>query len=150
MCVPYQMKIRDQSGYTLLEGILHLAVFMLFAQVVAGTMWWMTNAEANVTDTTETEWALFIQYADSYLTEVDSIAVHDNSKGITIEKNEMKYKLESYQNVIRKTKNMDGHEHMLVNIESFFVEVIGNSLRIRVVFLNDLEKEHVFYVTYAR
>lgn len=34
----------------------------------------------------------------------------------------MKYKLESYQNVIRKTKNMDGHEHMLVNIESFLLK----------------------------
>ena len=143
------MKIRDQSGYTLLEGILHLAVFMLFAQVLAGTMWWLTNTEANVTDTTETEWALFIQYVDSYLTEVDSIVVHDNSRGITIGKNEMKIKVESYDKLIRKQKNLDGHEHMLVNVESLLVEMVGNSLRMKVKFLNDVEKEHVFYVTFG-
>ena len=143
------MKILDQSGYTLLEGILHLAVFMLFAQVLAGTMWWVTNTEANITDTTETEWALFIQYVDSYLTEVESIIVHENSRGVTIEKSEMEIKLESYQNAIRKQKNMDGHEYMLVNVESHLVEMIGDSLRMKVVFLNGVEKEHNFYVTFA-
>jgi len=149
MCVHQQMKICDQSGYTLLEGILHLAVFMLFAQVLASTMWWLTKTEENVTDTTETEWALFIQYVDSYLTEVDSIIVPENSRGITIEKSEIKIKMESYQNAIRKQKNMDGHEYVLVNVESLLVKMIGNSLQMKVVFLNGVEKEHVFYVTFA-
>ena len=143
------MNMRDQSGYTLLEGILHLAVFMLFAQVLAGTMWWLTNTEANLTDTTETEWALFIQYVDTYLTEVDSIVVHENSRGVTIRKGETSYKVESYNNLIRKQKNWDGHEQMLLNVESLFVERQGNSLQMKVDFINEIKKEHVFYVTFG-
>ena len=148
MYATHKMKIRDQSGYTLLEGILHLAVFMLFAQVLAGTMWWLTKTEANVTDTTETEWALFIQYVDSFLTEVDFIVVYENSRGITIGKDQISYRVESYKNLIRKIKNLVGHEQMLFNIESLFVEMEGNSLRMKVDFLNGIEKEHVFYVTF--
>lgn len=148
MCANYKMKIRDQSGYTLLEGILHLAVFMLFAQVLVGTMWWLTKTEANVTDTTETEWALFIQYVDSFLTEVDSIEVYENSRGITIRKGQTNYKVELYKNLIRKIKNLVGHEQMLFNIESLFVEMEGNSLLMKMNFLNGVEKVHVFYVTF--
>lgn len=143
-----KMKIRDQSGYTLLEGILHLAVFMLFAQVLVGVMWWLTNTEASVTDTTEIEWALFIQYVDSYLIEVDSIKVHENSKGFTIRKGITNYKVESYKNLIRKQKNWDGHEQMLLNVDSLFVEMEGSLLRMTVNFLNGVDKEHVFYVTF--
>jgi competence protein ComGF len=149
MCANHKMKIRDQSGYTLLEGIFHLAVFMLFAQVLAGAMWWLTLTEANVTDTTEIDWALFIQYVDSYLNEVDSIEVHENSRGITIRKGKTNYKVESYKNLVRKQKNLDGHEQMLLNVKSLFVEKEGNSLRMKVNFLNDVEKEYVFYVTFG-
>lgn len=149
MCAINKMKVRNQSGYTLLEGILHLAVFMLFAQVLGGTMWWLASTEASVTDTTEIEWALFIQYVDSYLIEVDSIEIHENSKGLTIRKGNTNYKVESYKNLIRKQKNWDGHEQMLLNIESLFVEMEGSSLRMKVSFLNDVMKEHVFYVTFC-
>ncbi|WP_277587468.1 competence type IV pilus minor pilin ComGF [Psychrobacillus antarcticus] len=149
MCANLKMKIREQAGYTLLEGILHLAVFMLFAQVLAGTMWWLTNTESKVTDTTEIEWALFIQYVDTYLTEVSSIKVHENASGITIKQEEINYRVEFSKNLIRKIKNLDGHEQMLVNVKSLFVEMEGNSLRMKVNFLNDVEKEHVFYVTFG-
>lgn len=149
MCATHKMKICDQSGYTLLEGILHLAVFMLFAQVLAGTMWWLLYTEASVTDTTETEWALFIQYVDSYLTEVDSIEIHENLKGMTIRKDKTNYKVESYKNLIRKQKNWEGHEQMLLNVESLDVEMGDNSLLLKVNFLNGIEKEHVFYVTFS-
>ncbi|MFJ7826775.1 competence type IV pilus minor pilin ComGF [Psychrobacillus sp. NPDC096623] len=148
MCANHKMKISDQSGYTLLEGILHLAVFMLFAQVLAGIMWWLTKTESAVTDTTEIEWALFIQYVDSYITDLDSIRVNDTNSGIMIKKNHINYKVELYKDLIRKQKNWEGHEQMLLNVNSLFVELEGNALRLKVNFVNDIEKEHVFYVTY--
>ncbi|SDM86929.1 Competence protein ComGF [Psychrobacillus sp. OK028] len=148
MCTYYKMKIRDQSGYTLLEGILHLAIFMLFAQVLAGTMWWLTKTETAVTDTTEIEWALFIQYVDSFITDLESIRVNDTNSGIIIKKNHINYKVEHYKDLIRKQKNWEGHEQMLLNVNSLFVELEGNVLRLKVNFVNDIEKEQVFYVTY--
>lgn len=148
MCAIDKMKIRDQSGYTLLEGILHLAVFMLFTQVLVGTMWWLISTEANVTDTIELKWALFIQYLDSYLTEIDSIRVQENSKGITIKKDKINYKVDLYDNLIRKQKNLDGHEQMLLHVESLSVDMEGNSLRVHINFLNGIGKEHIFNVTY--
>lgn len=149
MCAILKMKIRDQSGYTLLEGILHLAVFMLFAHVLAGTMWWITNTEVNVTDTTEVEWAMFIQYVDSYLTDVDSIIITNNSNGFQIRKGELIYKVDTYKNLVRKQKNWDGHEQMLLDVKTLFVEMEGNLLRMKVNFLNDVEKEHAFYVVFT-
>jgi len=142
------MKISNQLGYTLLEGILHLAVFMLFAKVLVATMWWLTNTEASVTDSTEIEWALFIQYVDSYLTEVDSIEI-ENLNNLTIRNDKTTYKVGLYKNLVRKQKNGDGHEQMLVNVESLFVTMEDKLLQIKVNFLNGIEKEHAFYVTFS-
>lgn len=144
-----KMNIRDQSGYTLLEGVLHLAVFMLFAQVLAGTMWWLSKTESTVTDATEIEWSLFIQYVDFYISDVESIRINNNSSGITVRKNKANYKVEIYQNLIRKQKDLEGHEQMLLNVKSLNIDMEGNLLRMKVNFLNELEKEHVFYVTYS-
>lgn len=148
MCDNYKMKIRDQSGYTLLEGILHLTVFMLFAQVLAGTMWWLTKTDSSVTDTTEIEWALFIQYVGAYIYDVESIEVYENATGVKIKKDNINYKVEIFKDLIRKQKNWEGHEQMLLNVHSLFIELKGNSLRLKVNFVNDVEKEHIFYVTY--
>lgn len=148
MCTINKMKISNQLGYTLLEGILHLAVFMLFAQVLVATMWWLTNTEASVTDSTEIEWALFIQYVDSYLTEVDSVEI-ENLNNLTIRNDKTTYKVGLYKNLVRKQKNGDGHEQMLVNVESLFVTMEDKLLQIKVNFLNGIEKEHAFYVTFS-
>ena len=148
MFANHQMKIRNQSGYTLLESILHLAVFMVFAQVLGGTMWWLTKTEETITDTTEIEWALFIQYVESYLNDLESITVNASNSGIVFKKNSINYKIEFYHNLIRKQKNGEGHEQMLFNVKSLFVKKDEDALRFKVKFLNSVEKEHIFYVTY--
>lgn len=138
----------DEKGYTLIEGIIQLSVLMLFSQVFAVTMWWLYKMEENVTNPMDTEWALFVQNVETYLNDIDSLVIQKEQPGIRFHKLGEEYDIEFYSTLIRKQKNRLGHEQLLLQVESLSVSIEGKSLRFFVTFLNGMEKEHTFYVTY--
>lgn len=138
----------DEKGYTLIEGIIQLSVLMLFSQVFAVTMWWLYKMEENVTNPMDTEWALFVQNVETYLNDIDSLVIQREQPGIRFYKLGEEYDIEFYSTLIRKQKNRLGHEQLLLQVESLSVSIEGKSLRFFVTFLNGMEKEHTFYVTY--
>lgn len=144
----FKQKIVDEKGYTLIEGIIQLSVLMLFSQVFAVTMWWLYKMEENVTNPMETEWALFVQNVETYLNDIDSLVIQREQPGIRFHKLGEEYDIELYSSLIRKQKNRLGHEQLMLQVESLSVSIEGKSLRFFVTFLNGMEKEHTFYVTY--
>ncbi|WP_342598382.1 competence type IV pilus minor pilin ComGF [Psychrobacillus sp. FSL H8-0483] len=144
----FKQRIVDEKGYTLIEGIIQLSVLMLFSQVFAVTMWWLYKMEENVTNPMDTEWALFVQNVETYLNDIDSLVIQREQPGIRFYKLGEEYDIEFYSTLIRKQKNRLGHEQLLLQVESLSVSIEGKSLRFFVTFLNGMEKEHTFYVTY--
>ncbi|MEK4486456.1 competence type IV pilus minor pilin ComGF [Psychrobacillus sp. FSL H8-0484] len=144
----FKQRIVDEKGYTLIEGIIQLSVLMLFSQVFAVTMWWLYKMEENVTNPMDTEWALFVQNVETYLNDIDSLVIQKEQPGIRFHKLGEEYDIEFYSTLIRKQKNRLGHEQLLLQVESLSVSIEGKSLRFFVTFLNGMEKEHTFYVTY--
>lgn len=142
------MSVKDERGYTFLEGIIQLSVFILFAQVFAITMSWLYRIEETMTNPIDTEWALFIQNVETYLNDIETLTLQKEQPGIRFRKNGEEYDIELYSNLIRKQKNRLGHEQMLLHVKSLKVTVEGQSLYFFVTFLNGMEKEHIFYVTF--
>lgn len=142
------MSVKDERGYTFLEGIIQLSVFILFAQVFAITMSWLYRIEETMTNPTDTEWALFIQNVETYLNDIETLTIQKEQPGIRFRKGGEEYDIELYSDLIRKQKNRLGHEQMLLHVKSLTVKVEGQSLFFFVTFLNGMEKEHIFYVTF--
>ncbi|MFJ8066718.1 competence type IV pilus minor pilin ComGF [Psychrobacillus sp. NPDC096426] len=144
----FKLRFANEKGYTLLDGIIQLSVLMLFSQVFAVTIGWSNRIEEMITNPTDTEWALFVQNVETYLNDIDSLVIQKEQPGIRFRKNEEEYDIELYANLIRKQKNRLGHEQMLLHVKTMSVKVDGQSLHFFVTFLNGIEKEHTFYVTY--
>ena len=43
LCNIIKLKFKNETGYTLVDGIHPVSSIMLFAQVLAGTMWWINR-----------------------------------------------------------------------------------------------------------
>lgn len=140
--------MRKEHGYTLIEGVIQLSVFMLLSQIFAVSIVWLHKIEADVTNPTETDWALFVEDVETYLNEVDSMMKQSEGVGVRFQKGGEEYDIELYQNLIRKQKNRLGHEPMLLRVKSLAISLEGRSLHMSVEFLNGIQKERTFYVTF--
>lgn len=144
----FRLSVSNQKGYTLVDGIIQLSVLMLFSQVFAVTVAWATKTEESITNPTDTEWALFVQNVETYLNDVDSLSIQKDQPGIRFKKGGEEYDIELYQDLIRKQKNRLGHEQMLLHVKSMSIAIEGQTVHFYVDFLNGMEKEHFFYVTF--
>lgn len=144
----FKLRVINERGYTLVEGIIQLSVLMFFAQVFAVTIGWISRMEETITNPTDLEWLFFIQNVEPYLNNIESLTIQKDQPGIRFKKDGEEYDIELYQDLIRKQKNRLGHEQMLLHVKSLSVAVEGQTLRFFVTFLNGMEKEHDFYVTF--
>lgn len=142
-------KLKKQNGYTFIDGILHLSVFIIFAQILVLVMWTLYTTEKKVTDPQEVEWGLFLQYVEAYLNNVDSIIVQKSQPGIRFIKGKEEFDVEYVSNMIRKQKNRLGNEPLLLNVQAFQVSMEGQNITFFVTFFNGQQKEHTMYVTYS-
>ena len=144
----FKLRIANENGYTLVDGIIQLSVLMLFSQVFALTIGWTSRIEELITNPTDTEWVLFVQNVETYLNDIDSLIIQKEQPGIRFKKDGEEYDIELYQDLIRKQKNRLGHEQMLLHVKSMSIALEGQTVHFYVDFLNGMEKEHTFYVTF--
>lgn len=144
----FKWSMRKENGYTLIEGIIQLSVFILLSQIFAMTIVWLHKIEGDVINPTETDWALFVQDVETYLNDVENIVKQSEGVGVRFQKEGEEYDIELYQNLIRKQKNRLGHEPMLLRVKSLSVTVEGRVLQLSVEFLDGIQKERTFYVTF--
>ncbi|SER80941.1 competence type IV pilus minor pilin ComGF [Psychrobacillus sp. OK032] len=142
-----KLSVRNEEGYTLVDGIIQLSVLMLFSQVFAVTVGWTNKIEESITNPIDTEWALFVQNVETYLNDIDTLIIQQEQQGIRFKKGGEEFDIELYQDLIRKQKNRLGHEQMLLHVKSMSIAIEGQTVRFFVKFLNGMEKEHTFYVT---
>ncbi len=143
------LKKTSESGYTFVNAVLQMSIFLLFSQLFLLTVHYIYQTEERLTNVTDMEWAIFIQQVDSYLAKVDSIILQEEPAGIRYTVNQEEYDIEYYPNMVRKQKNKLGHEPLLMNVENLVVSMSERSLTFQVRFKNGSEKEHTIYVTEA-
>ena len=143
------LKMSSESGYTFVNAVLQMSIFLLFSQLFLLTVHYIYQTEDRLTNVTDMEWAIFVRQVDSYLVKVDSIILQEDPVGIRYTVNQEEYDIEYYPNMVRKQKNKVGHEPLLMNVENLAVSMSERSLTFQVRFKNGSEKEHTIYVTEA-
>lgn len=136
----------NDKGYTLLESLFQLVVFVIFSHIFVLIMLWITEMKSTVLANEHTKWELFVYDANMYFVDVTSFEVNDTHSKITFQTPDGLYSIERYQNIIRKQVENHGHEPLLIGIKSgrFYYE--NEELTIVVEFPNGIKKERTYYV----
>ncbi|MFJ7953427.1 competence type IV pilus minor pilin ComGF [Lysinibacillus sp. NPDC096418] len=136
----------NEKGYTLLEALFQLVVFVIFSHIFILIMLWFTEMKSTVLVNEHTKWELFVYDMNMYFVDVTSFEVNETNSKITFRTPEGLYSMEQYQNIIRKQVANLGHEPLLIGIKSgrFYYE--NGELKIAVEFLNGISKERTYYV----
>ena len=145
----HYLKKNSESGYTFVNAILQLSIFLLFSQIFLLSIHFVYQTEERLTNVIDVEWAIFLQQTDYFLSNADRITIQQDPSGIRYMINEEEYDIEYYPNMVRKQKNKVGHEPLLMNVEKLAVSMSERSLTFQVRFKNGSEKEHTIYVTEA-
>ena len=136
----------NEKGYTLLEALLQLIVFVILSHFFILIMLWYSEMKSTVFAVEQTKWELFVYDMNTYFVDVKSFEVSQNNTKITFEIPEGLYSIEQYQNTIRKQVNNLGHEPLLIGVESCLFYYKNEELTVAVKFLNGIKKERTYYV----
>ena len=77
-------KVLDEQGYTLIESIFQLMVYVVFASFFVLLILWTTQFQDAAFAKEQTEWELFVQDMLSYIAEGDSVQVINEGFGIRV------------------------------------------------------------------
>ncbi|KOS68076.1 hypothetical protein AEA09_05580 [Lysinibacillus contaminans] len=136
----------NEKGYTLLEALFQVVVFMIFSHIFVLIMLWVTEMKSTVMAIEQTKWELFVYDVNMYFVDVTSFEVNEVNSKITFQTPNGLYSMERYQNIIRKKVDNLGHEPLLIGIKTCQFYYEDEELTIVVEFPNGIKKERTYYV----
>lgn len=136
----------NEKGYTLLEALFQLVVFVIFSHIFVLIMLWYTEMKSTVFALEQTKWELFVYDMNMYFVDVMSFEVDETNSKITFETSDGLYSMERYQNIIRKQVKNLGHEPLLIGIKTGHFYYENEELTVVVEFPNGIKKERTYYV----
>ncbi|WP_341299669.1 competence type IV pilus minor pilin ComGF [Lysinibacillus sp. FSL H8-0500] len=135
----------NENGYTLLEALFQLMVFVLVSHLFVLIMVWFADMTSTMLTDEQSEWELFVYDLNRYLHEVSTFSIRDDHKRITFQRGEIVYHIDCYRNLIREQVN-GGHVPMLNGVDACQFRYIDNMLTVAVKFPSGMQKERTFYV----
>lgn len=145
----YRSKWRNTlsaGGYTFVEALFQVVVFILFAQFISYFFIWNSQFNETFTTTEELNWELFIHDIERYFINVMEITVEEQSIVVQQSEEEKKIVINKINDVIRMQKDDKGNVPLLIGIRDVQFIYIGNTLTILVEFQNGLKKERTIFV----
>lgn len=136
----------NEKGYTMLEALLQLVVFVIFSQILVLTILWFVNMKTNVLANEHTKWELFVYNMNMYFVDVTAFEVNKEGTKIIFQTPNGLYSMERYQNIIRKQVSNTGHEPLLIGIKTCQFYYENEELTVVVEFPNGITKERTYFV----
>lgn len=139
-----KMKIWNEQGFTFLESIFQLMIFILFANISLLLIFWFRDIITLEKMKDEANWELFIYDLNQYnersvrgkLTSTSSIQMElldaEDGSYFVFNRSELH---------IRKRSNLGGNEILLPYVDSWNLAVIGNELLVKVVMRDGTRRE---------
>ncbi|MFJ7731532.1 competence type IV pilus minor pilin ComGF [Lysinibacillus sp. NPDC097231] len=135
----------NEKGYTLLESLFQLVVFVLISHLFVFIMLWFVEMKATVLSDEQSKWELFVYDLNMYLDDITSFTIRSDQKRITFESADKLHHIDCYSNIIREQVN-GGHVPMLIGINKCQFRYTENMLTVAVEFPSGIQKERTFYV----
>ena len=136
----------NESGYTLIESLFQLMIFVILAQFILLFFVWKQPIDRFYANSSLTEWELFSVEFQQILTNVQEFEVQNGVNGIRIKNIQGVIYFEQNNDVIRKRVHGTGHVPYLTNVESIIFELNEHTLLTNVTFSNGTRKERGFVV----
>lgn len=145
----YQLLKEDNRGYTLMESLLHLVIFAIFAQLFLLFFLWKEPIERHHMDKTNTAWELFALDLQADLVDIRTFALHDDRQGLQVRNgHDELIDIERTNNVIRRRKDGEGHVPLLTEMHSVHFTESGEYLHVEVTLQDGTRKERSFAIGY--
>jgi len=136
--------LADNAGYTLVESLLHLSAFILLAHLSVVILIVAGKTVAMSTNHEEIEWELFSAELVDSLARSESLTIQYGNRGIQYKQNDELYEIEYYTNMIRRQKDGQGHEPLLLSVSHVSFHLEEHTLIVTVHFTNGNIKERSY------
>ncbi|WP_431812014.1 competence type IV pilus minor pilin ComGF [Lysinibacillus sp. FW12] len=139
------VKLMDDKGYTLLEAMFQLVVFVLISHLFVLVILWFAEMKSTVLSDEQTKWELFVSDLNHALQDVSTFSVRADHKRMTFQTANTLHHIDCYSNIIREQVN-GGHVPMLIGLNRCQFNYTENMLTVAVEMASGVQKERSFYV----
>ncbi|WP_342440959.1 competence type IV pilus minor pilin ComGF [Lysinibacillus sp. FSL K6-0075] len=135
----------NEKGYTLLEAMFQLVVFVLISHLFVLMMLWFAEMRSTMLTDEQTKWELFVSDLNLSLKDISTFSVREDQKRMTFHTANTLHHIDCYSNIIREQVN-GGHIPMLIGINKCYFNYSENMLTVAVEMTSGIQKERTFYV----
>lgn len=139
-------RIKDDRGFTLIESILQLMIFVVFIHLVILFVFWKEPIERQYNDMLKTDFELFVLDLQASIVDVEDFQIHDDNRGIRFLTTRGRINIEYRRGVIRKRIDELGHIPLLTEVETAQFNTDGTRLFVDVIMLDGTRKERIFAI----
>lgn len=139
------MKRLNEKGYSLVESVIHLLIFIMLIQFTVLFFYWKAPVDHVYQGDLLGEWELFSLELQELLEEV-TVVEEVKSTLITFHTKKGRMTIQQYDNMLRKVVNGTGHVPLLMNVKSSKFTMKGSELKIAVEMKNGMRKERTFAI----
>ncbi|MCM3389930.1 ComGF family competence protein [Ureibacillus chungkukjangi] len=140
--------IESSQGYTLIEALFSITVFVLLSQIMLAVLIWIEQMNTTELSNNQVAWELFVNDIQQLVLNVREIKLSNDTKSMEIfytNSSEVK-KINRSGDVLRLIVNNQGNTPLLVGIQNAWFTWDGQYMTILVIFNNGIEKERRFFV----
>lgn len=141
----------NQNGFTLLEALIHLVIFIMFTSFIILFYSWINQLNISIFTKEHVSWEMFTYDFKNYFNDISEIAIDEGGRGIdiTYTNSDETIQINQSNEVLRKQVERKGHVPMLVGVKNVEFNLEPGIVEIRVEFLNGLKKERTFFVPHT-
>ena len=140
------LKTKEEKGYTFIESLFQLIVFVIFAQLFILFFLWKAPIEQQYTNMTNGAWELFAVDFQASIVDVREFNVHQGGRGIRFVTDRGRIDIEQRNTMIRKAIDGQGHIPFLTNVHSVYFTLNEPILSVTVTMLDGTRKERDFAI----
>ncbi|WP_339194934.1 competence type IV pilus minor pilin ComGF [Solibacillus sp. FSL R5-0449] len=139
-----ERRILNERGFTLLESLFQLTVFVFFSSITLLILLWVRDLRQIEMMKDEVNWELFVYDLHQYNMNSASGKVLSSSMlqlEILNDPEERLFVFDKSAEHLRKRSNKGGNEIMLPFVENWELAIIGNELNMKVVMKDGTKRE---------
>lgn len=143
------LRVKEEKGYTFIESLFQLIIFITFAQLFILFFLWKAPIEQHYTNMSDGAWELFALDFQASIVDVNEFHVHQGGRGIQFVTDRGRIDIEQRNTMIRKAIDGQGHIPFLTNVHSVYFTLNDFVVSVTVTMLDGTRKERDFAIGFT-